>query len=123
MIATLRPLLMRMAVCVGAALAVVGVCALFGLHFSLPLPIALGVVGGALLWISHVGLPRADHLRAPALDLDADYALPHAPEDRKSTRLNSSHVATSYAVFCSTTPRNQVPAQYRDQVELHDDVE
>src|SRR5207253_4378144 len=22
------------------------------------------------------------------------------PEDRKSTRLNSSHVATSYAVFC-----------------------
>ena len=82
MIATLRPLLMRMAVCVGAALAVVGVCALFGLHFSLPLPIALGVVGGALLWISHVGLPRADHLRAPALDLDADYALPHAQDQR-----------------------------------------
>src|SRR5690625_5864337 len=23
-----------------------------------------------------------------------------APEDRKSTRLNSSHVASSYAVFC-----------------------
>src|SRR5437660_4820438 len=24
----------------------------------------------------------------------------HHPEDRKSTRLNSSHVAISYAVFC-----------------------
>src|SRR5690606_40059168 len=24
----------------------------------------------------------------------------HAPEDRKSTRLNSSHVKISYAVFC-----------------------
>src|SRR5690625_6414952 len=24
----------------------------------------------------------------------------HSPEDRKSTRLNSSHVASSYAVFC-----------------------
>src|SRR6266508_5786145 len=28
-------------------------------------------------------------------------ALEHATEDRKSTRLNSSHVAISYAVFCS----------------------
>src|SRR5207253_11485626 len=27
-------------------------------------------------------------------------ASPSAPEDRKSTRLNSSHVAISYAVFC-----------------------
>src|SRR5690625_5579343 len=25
---------------------------------------------------------------------------PHSPLDRKSTRLNSSHVAISYAVFC-----------------------
>src|SRR5690625_4271732 len=29
-------------------------------------------------------------------------ALTNDPEDRKSTRLNSSHVAISYAVFCST---------------------
>src|SRR5690625_6084525 len=26
--------------------------------------------------------------------------LDHVPQDRKSTRLNSSHVAISYAVFC-----------------------
>src|SRR5690625_1220702 len=29
-----------------------------------------------------------------------DWAIPRAEEDRKSTRLNSSHVAISYAVFC-----------------------
>src|SRR5256885_6134508 len=27
-------------------------------------------------------------------------ALPRGPEDRKSTRLNSSHLVISYAVFC-----------------------
>lgn len=79
---SLRPLLVRMALCVGAVLAVVGVCALFGLRFSLPFPIALGVVGGTLLWIHHAGIPRADHLSTPALDLDADYALPHAQDQR-----------------------------------------
>src|SRR5690625_5353540 len=30
-----------------------------------------------------------------------------APEDRKSTRLNSSHVAISYAVFCLKKKNNQ----------------
>src|SRR5437868_12182653 len=35
-------------------------------------------------------LPDADHVRAPST----------TPEDRKSTRLNSSHVSISYAVFC-----------------------
>src|SRR5258708_8875327 len=30
----------------------------------------------------------------------AAFALEHAREDRKSTRLNSSHQITSYAVFC-----------------------
>src|SRR5690625_7191122 len=102
MIATLRPLLMRMAVCVGAALAVVGVCALFGLHFSLPLPIALGVVGGALLWISHVGLPRAAHLRPPALALDADYAPPHAQAQRLRRRGD---------MFSGPQPRRPMPAR------------
>src|SRR5256886_7013018 len=29
-----------------------------------------------------------------------DFALPSGPEDRKSTRLNSSHSQISYAVFC-----------------------
>src|SRR5207253_10840983 len=32
--------------------------------------------------------------------IDCAAALVFEPQDRKSTRLNSSHVATSYAVFC-----------------------
>src|SRR5690606_39792638 len=35
-----------------------------------------------------------------APDLGRHRALPHARRDRKSTRLNSSHVKISYAVFC-----------------------
>src|SRR5690606_40217483 len=33
-------------------------------------------------------------------DVDTWVASPYAPQDRKSTRLNSSHVKISYAVFC-----------------------
>src|SRR5256885_4271672 len=32
---------------------------------------------------------------------------PHAPEDRKSTRLNSSHLVISYAVFCLKKKNNR----------------
>src|SRR6266446_9853997 len=31
---------------------------------------------------------------------DSDRRMPHQPQDRKSTRLNSSHLVISYAVFC-----------------------
>src|SRR6266513_1696326 len=41
------------------------------------------------------GLPVPVHLPAPPRR-----ARPDAGRDRKSTRLNSSHVSTSYAVFC-----------------------
>src|SRR5690606_41857257 len=40
-----------------------------------------------------LGEPVADHV-----DADEDQA--HLLQDRKSTRLNSSHVKISYAVFC-----------------------
>src|SRR2546426_8679974 len=33
-------------------------------------------------------------------------ALPKTPEDRKSTRLNSSHLVISYAVFCLKKKNN-----------------
>src|SRR5690606_40635975 len=46
---------------------------------------------------------RADHVRNEAV-LRPPERIPdaqvHDREDRKSTRLNSSHVKTSYAVFC-----------------------
>src|SRR5437870_12699405 len=35
-------------------------------------------------------------------------AVPHQPQDRKSTRLNSSHVAISYAVFCLKKKKNKI---------------
>src|SRR5690625_5954136 len=38
-----------------------------------------------------------------------------ATGDRKSTRLNSSHVAISYAVFCSKKMPSHVTANYQGQ--------
>src|SRR5437773_5257027 len=43
------------------------------------------------------------NFRHEHLALDSFYgrhAVPNCPEDRKSTRLNSSHITISYAVFC-----------------------
>src|SRR5436309_10530680 len=37
--------------------------------------------------------------------------LPLAPVDRKSTRLNSSHVKISYAVFCLKKKKNKLTTQ------------
>src|SRR2546426_8326237 len=42
--------------------------------------------------------PRGGHAGRGARDRDASRAA--APGDRKSTRLNSSHLVISYAVFC-----------------------
>src|SRR3989442_11370251 len=39
--------------------------------------------------------------------------IPRFPRDRKSTRLNSSHVRISYAVFCLKKKTEQ--ARYRDE--------
>src|SRR5690625_5993098 len=43
-------------------------------------------------------LPRLVH-DPGVVDQDVDHLMA-GPQDRKSTRLNSSHVAISYAVFC-----------------------
>src|SRR5690625_7037316 len=37
--------------------------------------------------------------------------VPHGAEDRKSTRLNSSHVAISYAVFCLNKKTSRTSAR------------
>src|SRR5690606_39720591 len=51
-------------------------------------------------WRRSVHAALLDHLHgARAVALDLILSAPH-PIDRKSTRLNSSHVKTSYAVFC-----------------------
>src|SRR5438309_8037565 len=46
---------------------------------------------------------RAAPGRTDRLDVDSEYVLldpDDEPQDRKSTRLNSSHSSISYAVFC-----------------------
>src|SRR5690554_7682756 len=53
----------------------------------------------------HLVIPSADLLhvlrRLPAIcAVGVEPETPFGPEDRKSTRLNSSHVRISYAVFC-----------------------
>src|SRR5437773_6937905 len=49
----------------------------------------------ALFWLIFVCTPYARLLQALLLV----FSVPHAV-DRKSTRLNSSHITISYAVFC-----------------------
>src|SRR5437870_8887584 len=70
----------------------------------------------------HDALPishRADVTNAPFVDVvfDGSLGTPNAPTitDRKSTRLNSSHVAISYAVVCLEKKNNvnQVAAASR----------
>src|SRR5690349_23666750 len=53
------------------------------------------------------GLPfvHRDHIPAQPADLAAEREL-EEPQDRKSTRLNSSHVEISYAVFCLKKKKN-----------------
>src|SRR5262245_64360760 len=47
-----------------------------------------------------------------------DETLPHLPypEDRKSTRLNSSHLGISYAVFCL---KKKTRTLYLDQLDIY----
>src|SRR5258708_21962336 len=47
-----------------------------------------------------------DAVRFPA-GIEADEAGQHALQDRKSTRLNSSHQIISYAVFCLKKKKKQ----------------
>src|SRR5690625_7087095 len=60
---------------------------IIGLGFSALLASVLGIVGAALV----KGKPKVGSLLI----------------DRKSTRLNSSHVAISYAVFCLKNKNNK----------------
>src|SRR5690625_6216800 len=77
---------------------------------------AIGVVDGPLHDL-HAAQAAADH-SGPALDIQRgaqpvlrSHPVRHRDDreigDRKSTRLNSSHVASSYAVFCLKKKRSK----------------
>src|SRR5690625_6887089 len=72
------------------------------LHDALPICVsALRQGHRVALSADHGAVRHRAGQRAPAHVRLAAARLPHArAEDRKSTRLNSSHVAISYAVFC-----------------------
>src|SRR5207253_9232853 len=55
---------------------------------------ANGKRSGVVIWAARPAAPNTTDLAQQALNSTA------LPLDRKSTRLNSSHVAISYAVFC-----------------------
>src|SRR5256885_9801699 len=58
------------------------------------------VSGMVMIYVGYPKLTEAERLRhLPPLDGNAALLAP-AEADRKSTRLNSSHLVISYAVFC-----------------------
>src|SRR5690625_7548022 len=66
------------------------------------LPIWGRVVGGRRRLEVHAGIGDSErpHLRRPKVRVRSLVGRGLGGRDRKSTRLNSSHVAISYAVFC-----------------------
>src|SRR5256885_8616163 len=71
----------------------------------------------------HVGRPRVDastlrlQLRPRTVPAESqtkirDLRAPHPLGDRKSTRLNSSHLVISYAVFCLKKKKQISPIRY-----------
>src|SRR6266576_3617261 len=71
----------------------------------------------------HDALPiSGGHAGSADRPTPAATALPRRPaRDRKSTRLNSSHVETSYAVFCLKKQKERWPrpCPYRSQRQTH----
>src|SRR5256885_4128840 len=57
------------------------------------------------------------HLRQP--DQLALRRTDSAAQDRKSTRLNSSHLVISYAVFCLKKKKKRLKAQFPTYLQLH----
>src|SRR2546427_5407285 len=69
-----------------------------------------GVTNNAQRILRH--LPREEHRN---LTRESDILWPSPAEDRKSTRLNSSHSQISYAVFCLKKKKKKGTASNRKQ--------
>src|SRR5207248_9707479 len=74
--------------------------------------LCMAIVGGAIVpviqgyFADHVGILHSFVVQDP--DVVGEIAL---DQDRKSTRLNSSHRTISYAVFCLKKKKTPTPAQ------------
>src|SRR5438874_3582648 len=71
-----------------------------GADFSGPCGVAQSARVGAGGLLVHGGLPENGNLRLGATNATSSSLGSGQHRDRKSTRLNSSHVEISYAVFC-----------------------
>src|SRR6266480_6964738 len=56
---------------------------------------------------------EVSRLRPPEGGIPIHDRAPRRREDRKSTRLNSSHMSISYAVFCLKKKKKLPPSSYR----------
>src|SRR5690625_5508703 len=71
------------------------------LHYSEDVPTPHPAAGEVLIDVHACGMNNTDvWVREGAYGSDTDPGEVSTWRDRKSTRLNSSHVAISYAVFC-----------------------
>src|SRR5690606_39976388 len=91
------------------------------LHDALPIwlrprrpPDGLTRIGAAPVWLSALNdtsrsrdIRAAGVLRAGLIESRGAAHAQRPPKDRKSTRLNSSHVKISYAVFCLKKKNNK----------------
>src|SRR5256885_6502317 len=59
-----------------------------------------------------LGLPRGRYVRVPLFLVRIAAHAGKLARDRKSTRLNSSHLVISYAVFCLKKKKNTLTYQY-----------
>src|SRR5438876_8388167 len=77
------------------------------LHDALPISsFRLDTPGGKRVYVD----PWFDNPKCPDSEKDPDRC-----EDRKSTRLNSSHPSISYAVFCLKKKNNSFESDPRDE--------
>src|SRR5207249_12147005 len=69
----------------------------------------------------HDALPISSHTTAPLRHPDAPCMRRTAPcrKDRKSTRLNSSHVSISYAVFCLKKKKKKKERHKKEKTPTH----
>src|SRR5690625_6918577 len=72
------------------------------------LPIFRHAPDEAKLFLGNRGAKRRHRMSKPRLGQRDHIQIALGQKDRKSTRLNSSHVAISYAVFCLKTKRHKV---------------
>lgn len=115
------PLLVRLAACLLLAAAVIAVSATFGLRVSWPIPLALGLALGTVLWIVDRGADRAEQLHPPQLDLDADYALPHA-QDMRVRRLEDAIYGAQPSRRMTARTLGQVLGEVADERDLDPDA-